>query len=358
MGVTIRDVAKQAGVSATSVSQVLNGREIRISREKRERIYQAARELNYSLDAPSEKNRASRNRMVGLIVPDIRNPYFSEMAKVIIRELKKYGRDVLIADSDNESENDIGNLESFRKKRVEGIILAPSEGESSGIKQGIQRIMERDRIPVVLLDRNNAEYNCHTVMVNHFMGGYLATRYLISLGHRKIGCITGPMNLETAYDRFCGYRSACEEAGIAVNKKLVVHGNYQMESGYKNCASLLEQDVTAIFACNDLMAYGVYNYLNEQKIKIPEEISLIGFDDISFSRLIGMPLTTVHQPVEDIGMRAIQMLLEGTRMREKKSSVFEPYLILRSTTGSPAGERKEEEKIAGQRGKDSEEIAG
>lgn len=332
MKVTIKDVAKHAGVSVTSVSQVLNGREIRISQEKRERIYAAAKELNYISNPLAREVKYKENRMIGLIVPDITNLYFSEIAKVIIKESKKFGMDVLIADSDNNAENDISSLEGFRKKRVEGIIIALSENGIAETRHVIQRIMVRDRIPVVLLDRNNRDYNCHAVMVNHFMGGYLATQYLISLGHTKIGCITGPMDIETSCERFEGYQRACEEVGIPIRSEQIAYGDYQIESGYSNCRQLVEQKVTAIFACNDMMAYGVYNYLKEQNIQVPEEISIVGFDDVLFSRLVGVPLTTVHQPIEEIGIRAVHMLLEGARAREKKSSVFEPSLVLRATT--------------------------
>ena len=331
MKVTIREIAKQAGVSPTSVSQVLNGKEIRITEEKKNKIYQVARELHYVSDGQAEEKQ-KKNRLIGLVVPDIVNPYFSQMAKVIITELEKTGRTVLITDSDNRMEQDISNLKELRKKRVEGIIFAPS-GESAGeIEKLIYKIMEKDRIPLVLLDRDNAEYNCHSVMVDHFRGGYLATEHLISQGHRKIGCITGPMYLETAVQRFQGYKNACRDAGILEDEQVIACGDYQIRSGYENCPRLLESGVTAIFACNDMMAYGAYNYLKEQKIGVPEEISLIGFDDIFFSEIMGVELTTIRQPIEDIGTRAVQMLLEDRNEREKKRSVFQPYLVCRSTT--------------------------
>jgi len=331
---TIKDVAQKAGVSVTSVSQVLNDRNIRISEEKRKCIYDAVKELDYNPNIFASNLKYKRNRTIGLIVPDITNLYFMEIAKGIINESQRLELDVLISDSNNTYSNDIKNLKKLKNNGVDGIIIALSGGTDLEVKQVIHKIIERDKIPVVLLDRDNVEYNCHTVMINHFYGGYLATKHLLDLGHKKIGCITGPNELQSSCDRFRGYQKAYEEVKIDVKPMWIAHGDYQIESGYEHCKLLIEQGVTAIFACNDMMAYGVYKYLREKNIKVPDQMSIVGFDDVFYSTILDVPLTTISQPILNLGEKAVRILVDNfnSKFNEKTSIVFEPYLTLRSST--------------------------
>lgn len=334
MKITIKDVAKKAGVSVTSVSQVLNNKDIRISEEKRKQILDAVTELNYTPNPFASKLKSKKSNTIGLVVPDITNLYFMEIAKGIVSKSKEFKLDVIISDSDNKSSNDIGNLEKLRKNGVDGIIIAVSQGQNKKLNKLIHKIIEKDKIPIVLLDRDNIEYNCHAVMVNNFLGGYIATKHLIELGHRKIGCITGPLELQTSYDRYRGYKSALEESNIILDQSYVTHGDFKIESGYENTKKLLERDITAIFACNDMMAYGVYKRLKEVNIKVPDNISVIGFDNVFFSEIVDVPLTTIGQPILNLGEKAVQILVDNfnSNYNEKISSVFEPYLVTRSST--------------------------
>lgn len=334
MKITIKDVAKKAGVSVTSVSQVLNNKDIRISEEKRKQILDAVTELNYTPNPFASKLKSKKSNTIGLIVPDITNLYFMEIAKGIVSKSKEFKLDVIISDSDNKSSNDIGNLEKLRKNGVDGIIIAVSQGQNKKLNKLIHKIIEKDKIPIVLLDRDNIEYNCHAVMVNNFLGGYIATKHLIELGHRKIGCITGPLELQTSYDRYRGYKSALEESNITLDQSYVTHGDFKIESGYESTKKLLEKDITAIFACNDMMAYGVYKRLKEVNIKVPDNISVIGFDNVFFSEIVDVPLTTIGQPILNLGEKAVQILVDNfnSNYNEKISSVFEPYLVTRSST--------------------------
>lgn len=334
MKVTLKDVALKADVSITSVSQVLNGRDIRITEEKRKLIKDVAKELKYSANPYHDEDIEISDKTIGLIIPDISNLYFSEMSKGIIQEAKRSKIDVIIADSDNDFKNDLASIENLRRKGVKGIIIAFSDDKVSSLNHIINKVKVRDGIPIVLLDRSNTEFDCHSVMVNHYFGGYLATQHLAALGHKRIGCITGPLEVETARQRFLGYKRACEEAGLKIDDKIIAYGDYQIESGYENCKQLIQNNATAIFACNDMMAYGAFNYLREVDIKVPDQVSLVGFDDVFFSRIMEVPLTTISQPIAAIGKRAVHMLMDTLDFgeNEKKSSVFDVQLVIRKTT--------------------------
>lgn len=339
-GMTIQDVAKRANVSITTVSMVLNGRPVRVSKEKREAIFQAAKELGYQGRHNAKKRRDERRKTLGLIIPDICSYYFAELAKGILMRAKREGFDLVVCDSDNKVTEDVENLKNLQQKDVDGIILALSGQTSETFHRVTEQISQLDRIPIVLIDRDDPEHHCHGVSVNQIKGSSMAVEYLLQLGHRKIGYLAGDCRLKVAKDRMAGYQKTMEQWGIAWEKNWVYMGDYEIDSGYKLCDRFLEAGVTAICAGNDMMAFGVMKRLRERKIKVPEEISVVGFDDVALAGIMEIPLTTVRQPIQEMGERAVQILKQYEKRpdsKEKTIVVLQPELVIRESTAAFQG---------------------
>ena len=202
-------------------------------------------------------------------------------------------------------------------------------------------LMDSLNIPFVLVDRFYPEVKGCSVIVDHDEGGYLAARHLLELGHTRIGCVGGPKDLADSNRRTQGYIRALMEKGVEFDPSLIFYGDYDLSSGVRGAEYLLKKDVTAIFAYNDMSAYGVFHYLKQQGISVPEDISLIGYDDIFFSEILSVPLTSIHQPVEEMGTEAVQQMIRIIRQKQKqdtkKNIMFQPYLVVRQSTAAPAG---------------------
>lgn len=329
MKIRLKDVANKAGVSVTTVSLVLNDKPINISEQTRKLILRSARELGYP------KHQKVKN--IGLLVPDLSNMYFSELTKGISIAAQEEGYNLIIFDSNNMWERDVNNLLTLQQTDVEGIIISFSAGSdmSNKARQILKQMLEDDKIPVVLIDRNDPAYNCHSVCINHFQGAYLATKHLIELGHKRIGCISGGAHLSVSQERLRGYITAFEEYGLKYDDSWIVHGEFSLNSGYALTKNLLDQNVTAIFAQNDMIAFGVYNYLREIGKKIPHDISLVGFDDVPFASMLDTPLTTISQVTQDLGKRAIEILLTRRNISDNSDRVhiiLQPELVVRKST--------------------------
>lgn len=334
MKVTIKDVSQKAGVSITSVSQVLNGKDIRISEEKRQLILKTAEELNYSPNPFASKLKTNRSGMIGVIIPDISNPYFVEVAKGIIRKAREHNVDVLISDSNNKVENDIVNFEKLKSTGADGIILSSSGANNAELSEVIHYASYNEKYPVVLMDRDNIDYNCNSVLIDNFNGGYLAGKHLIELGHEKIACILGPQDLNSTKNRLKGFMKAMEDFGLEQDPELLASGDYSLQSGYEASKYLYGKDFTAIFAFNDVMAFGTMKFYKEKNVQIPEELSIIGFDNIAFAEYLEHSLTTVGQPIQKLGEKAFELLLNAMESDEdeKVGIVLEPQLVIRTST--------------------------
>lgn len=334
MKTTIKDVSLRAGVSITSVSQVLNGKDIRISDSKRKLIIKAAEDLNYTPNPFASKLKSNRSNMVGVILPDISNPYFVEIAKGIITRARESNIEIIITDSDNITENDLVNFDRMRSAGVDGIIISSSGANNTELNEIIQVAADSEKFPLVLLDRDNINYNCNSVLIDNYIGGYIAGKHLLELGHEKIICVLGPVELNSTKNRLKGFKKALEEFNIPFNQEYLCYGNYSLESGYSAVETIGDKNFTAIFAFNDLMAFGAIKYFKEKNIEVPEKVSIIGFDNISFSEYFEVPLTTVGQPIKKLGERAFDLLLNSLDSDDsmKTNIILEPSLVLRAST--------------------------
>ena len=196
------------------------------------------------------------------------------------------------------------------------------------------QFIRESKIPFVSVDRELRGNNIRSVLLDNRRGGYLATRHLLELGHRKIGCVTGPLDLMSSHERLEGYRDALAEYGVPYKEELIAEGDFQMAGSEKPVLQLLRQNVTGIFSFNDMMAYSIYQVMARRSLRIPQDISLVGFDDLWLSDFLQPPLTTVHQPVEEIGRKAVAALVSAMNGEDagQQNSVLMPTLHVRAST--------------------------
>ncbi|TCO68655.1 LacI family DNA-binding transcriptional regulator [Caldanaerobacter subterraneus] len=334
MAVTIKDIARLANVSVTTVSRVINNKPEGVSEETRQKILKLVKELGYQPNAIARGLVTKKTKTIGLIIPDISNPFFPDIARGVEDSAHIYGYNVFLCNTDDNLEKESEYIRALKEKYVDGIIF------TSSVPSDYQHIMElvRDGVPIVMMDRRMESEEIYGVFIDNYEGGYLATKHLIDLGHRKIGCITGPLKVKNARERLEGYKRALLDNGIEVDERLIFEGDYKINSGIIGTEKLLNdnKDITAIFACNDLMAYGAYKTIRSYGYKIPDDISVVGFDDILLSQIMEPQLTTIRQPAYDMGLTAARMLIkliEGKKV-SKKIIIFKPQLVIRQSTAS------------------------
>lgn len=333
MSPTIRDVAKKAGVGVATVSRVLNNSGY-VKPETREKILEAASSLGF---VPSQLARSLVRRLsatIGLVIPDIENPFFPAVTRGVEDAASEAGYTVFLCNTDNDSTLEALDVQKLRERRVDGIIFVGTSERG----ELLERLLA-DSMPVVVTDRqvNNPDLDLDLVLVDNAAGALAACRHLIAMGHTRIAHAAGHSLTRTGQDRCAGYRQALEEAGIPFDERLVAWGDFTLESGYELAQVLLGRTPrpTAIFAGNDLMAFGAIRAAEQAGITVPDELSVIGFDDIQMAAVVRPGLTTVRQPAYLMGQLAMKMLLErisGTAPGGGRRHIFQPELVLRSTT--------------------------
>lgn len=346
MRATLKDIAEATGLSVSSVSLVLNNRPHRISHESCQKILKAARELDYHPNQAAVSLITKRSKSIGLVIPDITNMFFAQIAKGAETRSAELGYSLVLCNTNDNPGKDVDYINVLLDRGVDGILLVSAYrpgGAATKRLPGELRLMEK---PVVLVDRNvehlSAKEHFSGVFSDNELGGYLATRHLISLGHTKIGCITGPMGAVSSKNRLFGHIRALQEAGITFDGALVREGNYHINSGFEFGNQLLDQGVTAIFACNDMMAYGVYRAAAGRGVAIPKELSVVGFDDLPFSEIAEPSLTSVKQSSYEMGVRAVDKIIKMITKPEEIGdiSTLKPELVIRKSTGRISGEEE------------------
>lgn len=324
--VTIHDVAKRAGVSLSTVSRVLNDYDS-VNPQTREKVEAAISDLNYEKPRPESGKPKQRLQTVGLIIPDILNPFFPLLIKGIEQVSKIHNYSLILWDSENDATLEQQHLETLYDKGVDGIILVPSSGTSYS-----EELLQKG-CPLVFLDRFIELDGTSAVLCDNEEGAYQAVKYLVKLGHWRIVMLTGPSDLSTERTRFEGMKRALAEEEIAFSDDLFVCGNYNLNEAYQAILRLVERRVefTAIFATNDMMAFGAKKALEELGLQIPEDVSLIGYDDILFSSIIA--LTSVSQPTFEMGRNAMVLLLDliNERVTAPQQIVLRSSMVIRSS---------------------------
>jgi DNA-binding LacI/PurR family transcriptional regulator len=333
MKTTIYDVAREAGVSIATVSKVINNTG-RISEKTKEKVLKVMKDLNYQPSVVASALTGKRTFTIGLLIPDIANPFFAEIARSVEDRGHELGFSVVMCSTDNNIQKEEKYISLLKQKSVDGIIIATG---TRNLKI-IQEELLAQQIPVALIARDMPALAVDTVLIDDFLGGYQATSHLISLGHKKIAIIAENLNVASSRERIRGYQQALEDAGISFDKNLLLVSDFSVESGKEVARRLLRDSSrpTAIFACNDLLAIGVIQAARELDINIPDDISVVGFDNTILATIIDPPLTTIAQPIQDMGRKVIDLLVKeihGTK-HAKQRIVLLPELIVRKSTKS------------------------
>lgn len=334
--VTIRDIAKKAGVSVATVSHVINKTRF-VSEELQDKVKKIMEELDYHPNLMAGSLRRKKTNTIGLIIPDNSNPLFAELSRAIEDIGFSSGYSVMLCNSAYDFKKELEYIRALRSKRVDGLIIIPTTIQSDHINRLIE-----NKLSVVIMDRDVPDVKADTVLLDNFKGTYDATIHLIKLGHRCIGYIDRPFDLPHSLDRARGCRKALEEHEIKLQENLIVRGGFSYEGGAKAMKVLLEQKPipTAVLAFNDISAIGAMRAIRDQGLKVPEDISVIGFDDISQCFFTIPRLTTVHFPKYKMAEAASRLLLEKMEgsVSEKRTEVVLPLrLVVRESTAKVKG---------------------
>jgi len=344
---TITDVAKLAGVSRSTVSNVLNDRHKRLSAATAARVQKAFRELGFVPDEAARQLRRGHAKTIGLLVPSVANPFWGEFVRATEEAARPLGHSVLAASTDRDAAREKSYIEAMHSQGIRAIIFG-----SSPVSIGrLSALVERN-LHVLVFDRRfqNGDLNAlDCVTVDNRLGGRLATEALVHLGHRRIGFLSGPIKTASRRDRFAGYKQALRMAGIEFDPLRVWDGPAKSaygdpeagELGRVGARALLENGdhVTAIVAVNDMYALGAYAGIRSFGLAVPDEVSVIGFDDIALTTLVEPPLSTIRQPVGDMAEIAVKRLvacLAGTAGDQPVRAVLAPVLVLRCSTAPVA----------------------
>ena len=333
MRTTIKDISQETGLSIATISLALSEKPSRVSKETKRLVREAAKRLNYRPNHLALGLATQRTKMLGIIMPDISNAYFAKIAKGACHEADSKGYNLTFCDTENNPDKDVRAVNMLLERGADGIMLICSNyGQNDRLAECIDMCNQED-VPMVLIDRIPAHAEFHAVTLNHELGGYIATSHLLEMGHTRIGCITGSTYSDSSNKRVYGYIKALQERSISFDSSLIAEGDYYTDCGYELAKPLLDQGVTAIFAFNDLIAYGVYRYLNEKNLEVPDDISLIGFDDIYLSQIIPTPLTTIRQPTYEIGRESVSKLIKTINKEPaERITTFEPEIVIREST--------------------------
>ncbi len=329
--VTLKDVSRKAGVSVNTVSRVLNGKPD-VSKKTRERVVQVAAELGYVPDGVAQGLRRKATQTIGVIVTDIGNPFFSAVVKGIEEETRNAGFQIILMNTDENPTLEKDAVCVLLQKRVDGVLMTPCQKSDEPVKMLVRRNM-----PLVLVARRFDNVPTDFVVNDDLLGGFLATEYLISKGHRKILFLNGPPEIWSAQQRLAGYRNALAKYGIPEREDLIVSTTAKMEGAYETTTSLLTRgcEFTAVYAFSDLLAMGVIRALREAGRRVPGDVAVAGHDNIDFADLLETPLTTVDMSKTRLGRQAAQILLARLRGQDEspvpRGIVLAPRLVVRES---------------------------
>jgi LacI family transcriptional regulator len=338
--VTLRDVARVAGVHPATVSRALN-EETRalVNEDTARRVLKAAGELGYRPNPIARGLKTNRSYTIGVLIPDLTNPLFPPILRGIEDHLETAGYTPLIANTDNDPERELLDSETMRARQVDGIIAATARRDHR-----LHDALLEAGTPLVLVNRRQEELPVSSATADDRMGMRLSVEHLLSLGHTRIAHLAGPLDYSTGLDRYESFHETMRAAGLEPDPELVLGGEaFTEDEGARLCGQLVAdgREFTAVAAANDLLALGCYDVFAETGVRCPEEISVVGFNDMPFAARFHPPLTTIHIPHYELGMGAAELMLE--RLQDADSPVreirLEPSLVVRDSTAR-AGSRR------------------
>ncbi len=329
---TIKEVAAKAGVSTATVSRVLSG-QARVGDELRNKVVRAADALKYRPNRAARHLRTGFNNSIAVLIPDIENPFYTSLVRGIEQALQPAGYSLLLADYNESPKQERIYLSQMQADGVAGVLFSASRAPGSAYDE-----LFRSGLPGVAVSREIDNPRVDQVMVDNEMGAKSAISHLISLGHRRIALINGPQSVNTASGRYRGYVTGLREAGIETSDELIAYGDFRQAGGYHAMRTLLAKldRPTAVFVASNLMTLGALQAIHEKNLRIPEDVALVGFDDMPWAISLRPPLTTVAQPIRELGQTAAHLLLDRIQnpQRPRKHIVLQTRLIVRSSCGS------------------------
>lgn len=320
---TIKDVAKKAGVSISTVSRVLSNK-VPVNAETRVRVVNAVKELDYQPNLIAKGLKGGSTNTIGLIIPDISNPYYPKIARSVEEQAKKNGYSLILCNTEESLKEELMYVDMLKKRYVDGIIFITVLKESNHILK-----LKRSGFPVVQLDRcSNPEVDC--VTSDNVYGAYIMTKHLIENGHRNIAIIAGNMDMQIYVDRFLGCMMALNEMDVKISDEYIAKNAVTVEDAYESMMKFLKmpQRPTAVFSPNDIKTLGVYKAIRDCNLRIPEDISVVGYDNIDISEYMDPPLTTFEQPVKAMGAQAVERLVDQI---EKTSKIECARIVLQGS---------------------------
>ncbi|SPM24552.1 substrate-binding domain-containing protein [Vibrio cholerae] len=330
---TMKDIARLAGVSTSTVSHVINKSRF-VSDEIAERVNNAAQQLNYAPSALARSLKMNRTKTIGMLVTTSTNPFFGEVVKGVERSCYHQGYNLILCNTEGDNQRMKASINTLLQKRVDGLLLMCSTLEG-------ERLDVFDRypdIPIVVMDWGPILFASDKIQDNSLQGGYMAAKHLIESGHKEIGCITGPLIRHQAQMRYEGYKRALAEAGIAINPDWIVESDFECEGGYQAFEKLYQRGKlpSALFVSNDMIAMGVIQAASQRGLRVPDDLSLIGYDDVHIAKFMTPALTTIHQPKYRLGKAAVDTLLYRLENPDTTAQVvqLEPTLVVRSSVCS------------------------
>ncbi|NIG16695.1 ribose operon transcriptional repressor RbsR [Pantoea sp. Cy-640] len=326
----MKDVARLAGVSTSTVSHVINNNRF-VSEQVRDRVEQAIRELNYAPSALARSLKIKQTRTIGMLLTASSNPFYSEVVRGVENSCYERGYSLILCNTEGDEERMNRSLETLMQKRVDGLLLMCTETHLPSAD-----ILNRyPSVPMVMMDWAPFEGRGDIIQDNALLGGELATQYLIDRGYTRIACIAGPLDKTPARLRLDGFHQAMAASGLAVPPGYVVDGDFEFQGGFNAMNQLLALDPPpqAVFTSNDAMAVGVYHALYQAGLRVPQDMAVMGYDNIELARYLTPPLSTIHQPKDELGELAIDTLIH--RMSDPDASqqtlVLTPELVERGS---------------------------
>lgn len=334
MGITIKDIARLAGVSIATVSKIRNNKDDSISQGTRERVLKIMEENNYVPNVMARSLVTKKTQTIGLVIPDIRNPFFPELARGAEDKANEEGYNIIFCNTDDDLNKEEKYINMLMEKMVDGIIFT-----AASRRNGCFESLKKITIPIILVDRDiDFDGVKGKITVDNLSGAYEGMKHLLNCGYRKIPFLSGPLSNRSSLDRLEGYKRALGEFGVDFKEEYILEGEYDSDWGYDGVKQILK-DITAfdaIFCGSDVIAIGAIKSLKEQGIKVPMDVGILGFDDIYMAKLVNPELTTIKQPNYEMGYKAVEMLIDVLEKKTQHNEhlILDTKLIIRNSTNT------------------------
>lgn len=330
---SMKDVAVLAGVSTSTVSRVINN-SMPVDEETRLKVEQAIKTINFKPSLMARGLRMKSANLIGIVVPELQHETFTSFIKFTEQSVEAQGYNLVIGSTSSNVETEERFIVNLIRRNIDGIIFSRVSDNSQALK-----LIDRSNIPIVIIDRSLEREDIPSVVMNNYGAGVMAAEHLLSLGHRRFACITGPMDISINRDRIRGFRKTIVQSGGTLEDKCVFEGNFKFESGGRGVDYLVDTraDFTAIWVQNDYMAIGAINRFVARGISVPGDVSVIGLDNIEHSWMIQPALTTIAQPFQEMCANAVDIIIKMSRKEQISATriVLDPELVVRGTTTSP-----------------------